>query len=577
MPPPPDIDALSPAELKSLVLELLDEREEFRRTIGALRDEIARLKGGPGRPDIKANVKPQIQPSGMEKASETRPADLSGERRRRGPTRTKLTIHDERKLEADAPLGSRFKGYASFLVQDLVIRPHVVNLLRECWRTPDGKTLTAPLPAGVDGHFGPELRRFVLAQYHQGQVTAARLVTLLKGIGILISKRQVVRLLIAGKQSFVDEARAVLRAGLTHAAWITVDDTGARHKGKNGFCTQIGNAHFTYFATTGSKSRLNFLEVLRAGHDDYVVNEEALAYMRDRALAGPVVARLSEHPDRVFADRAAWNVHLHQLGVSALKVSPDPVTIATEGALWGSVRAHGFLANAVIVSDDAGQFNVGPHGLCWVHGERLVHKLDTFTEAQRAAAHPRPDLAVLPQSEGLAPPSFPGAQGCLVGPVRSHLQSQKRIRQARPLAGAPARQQKRIADGAREARYPVAHQRLRERRPLPGRKTQDQRRNPKRRRPRRPRRLPRAPEDLRQERHPLLGLSGGPPQSPRLPGHSQPRANRRRARGQAPLRAQDFRPLTATCRYARLRLVKPRARNRPRSGRDPGARLVVPG
>jgi hypothetical protein len=57
MPPPPDIDALSPPDLKSLVLELLDERAELRRTIGTLRDEIARLKGGPGRPDIKANVK----------------------------------------------------------------------------------------------------------------------------------------------------------------------------------------------------------------------------------------------------------------------------------------------------------------------------------------------------------------------------------------------------------------------------------------------------------------------------------------------------------------------------------------
>ena len=385
MPPPPDIDALSPPDLKSLVLELLDERAELRRTIGALRDEIARLKGGPGRPDIKASVKPDIEPSGMEKASEAAPASLSGERPRRGPTRTKLTIHDERKLGANAPSGSRFKGYASFLVQDLAVRPFVTNFLRECWRTPDGKTLMAPLPAGVDGHFGPELRRFVLALYHQGQVTAARLVTLLGGIGILISKRQVVRLLIAGKQSFVEEARAVLRAGLTHAAWITADDTGARHKGKNGFCTQIGNAHFTYFATTGSKSRLNFLELLRAGHDDYVVNEEALAYMRGRALAGPVVARLSEHPDRIFADRAAWNVHLDRLGVSALKVSPDPVLVASEGALWGSVKAHGLLANAVIVSDDAGQFNVGLHGLCWVHSERLVHKLDTFTEAQRAA------------------------------------------------------------------------------------------------------------------------------------------------------------------------------------------------
>jgi hypothetical protein len=332
MSPPPDIDALSPTELKSLVLQLFEEGAELRRTIAALRDEIARLKGGPGTPDIKANVKP----SGMEKASEGQPSDPSGERRRRGGTRAKLTIDEERKLEVEAPPGSRFKGYASFLVQDLMIRPFVTDFHRERWQTPDGKTVTAPLPPGVDGHFGPELRRFVLAQYHQGQVTAARLVTLLRGFGIVISKRQVVRLLIAGKQSFLDEARGVLRAGLTNAAWITVDDTGARHKAKNGFCTQIGNAQFAWFGTTGSKSRLNFLDLLRAGHGDYVINDEALAYMRARALAGPVIARLSEHENRVFADRAAWNAHLERLGVAALKVHPDPVLIATEGASHGA-------------------------------------------------------------------------------------------------------------------------------------------------------------------------------------------------------------------------------------------------
>jgi hypothetical protein len=110
------------------------------------------------------------------------------------------------------------------------------------------------------------------------------------------------------------------------------------------------------------------------------------------------------------------------------------VTIATEGALWGSVKAHGFLANAVIVSDDAGQFNVGLHGLCWIHGERLVHKLDTFIDAQRAAQQRIRGLIWLfyrylkAQSEGLAQPSFPGAQGDLVGEVRSHLQPQERIR-----------------------------------------------------------------------------------------------------------------------------------------------------
>ena len=385
MSPPTDIDALGPAELKNLVLELLAERAEFQRSIAALRDEVARLKGGPGRPDIKANVKPEIKPSGMEKASREQPTNASGKRRRRGSTRAKLTIDEERKLEAAPPPGSRFNGYASFLVQDLVIRPHVIDFQRECWRTPDGKVVTAPFPAGVDGHFGPELRRFVLAQYHQGQVTTARLVTLLRGLGIVISKRQVVRILIAGKQSFLDEARGVLRAGLTKAGWISVDDTGARHKGKNGFCTQIGNACFTWFATTVSKSRLNFLELLRAGYGDYVVNKEALAYMRARALPGPLLASLGEHPDRVFADRAAWNAHLDRLGVSALKVHPDPTTIATEGAAWGSLKAHGLLADTVIISDDAGQFNVGRHALCWVHAERLVHKLDTFTHAHRAA------------------------------------------------------------------------------------------------------------------------------------------------------------------------------------------------
>jgi hypothetical protein len=177
----------------------------------------------------------------------------------------------------------------------------------------------------------------------------------------------------------------VLRAALASAAWITVDDTGARHKANNGFCTQIGNADFTAFATTSSKSRLNFLSVLRAGHGDYVVNDAALAYMREHALAAHVIARIAEHPDRSFADQAAWTTHLEKLGIAALKVNPDPVLIGTEGALWGSVAQHGFLRNSVIISDDAGQFRVGQHGLCWVHAERLVHRLDTFTDQNRSA------------------------------------------------------------------------------------------------------------------------------------------------------------------------------------------------
>jgi hypothetical protein len=288
--PPADLDGLSHSDLKSLVLKLLEETAELRRTVASQRDEIARLKGGSGRPNIK--------PSGMDQATEPKPPSGAGAGPRpKGGKTSRLSIHEERTVKvASPPDGSRFKGYANFIVQDLVIRPHVVNFRCERWQTPDGATLTAALPEGITGHFGPQLRRFVLAQYHQGQVTMPRLLALLRSVGILISKRQLVRLLIAGQDGFLNEARDVLRAGLTSAAWITVDDTGARHKAANGFCTQIGNAHFAWFGTTPSKSRSNFLALLRAGHGNYVINAEAVAYMRHRALAGPVIARLAEHP-----------------------------------------------------------------------------------------------------------------------------------------------------------------------------------------------------------------------------------------------------------------------------------------
>jgi hypothetical protein len=372
----PDVDGLSPAELKQLVLTLLHENAEQKRVVAELRGEVARLKGLKGRP--------QIKPSGMENGTTPKPAGKRARRRGRGKATPRVTV-EERVLKAEVPVGSRFKGYEDFMVQDLVLRVRVIRYRRERWVTPDGRTVIAPLPTGVTGHFGPELRRFGLAQYHQGQVTLPRLLAQLQVIGVNISKRQVLRLLIAGQDEFLAEARDVLRAGLETASWITVDDTGARHKGANGVCTQIGNDDFAWFGTTKSKSRLNFLDLLRAGHTDYVVNDVALTYMRERALAGSVIARLAEHPDKQFADSAAWQAHLERLGITALTVTPDPVQIATEGALWGSIQSHEFLREGVIVSDDAGQFAVGQHALCWVHAERLVHKLDSFTDHQRAA------------------------------------------------------------------------------------------------------------------------------------------------------------------------------------------------
>ncbi len=371
------VDGLGLEELKSLLVQALEEIARLKAAVAALRDENARLKGLKGRPLIK--------PSGMEQATqpEGKRARKIG---RRGAKRGKLTITETRIVKPEhVPVGARFKGYEEFLVQDLVVQPLTVLYRRERWQLPDGSTVVAPLPAGITTHFGPELKRFVLAQYHQGQTTMPRLLALLADLGISVSKRQLVRLLIDDQSGFLDEARDVLRTGLDTAPWITVDDTGARHKAKNGVCTQIGNDQFTSFTTTGSKSRLNFLELLNAGETTHLVNDAGLVYMREHNLSGKVIDLLDTHADRRFADRTTWTAHLQALGITALDVHPDPVRIATEGALWGSIASQGLLRGTVIVSDGAGQFDVGAHALCWIHGERLVHKLDAFTEDRRVA------------------------------------------------------------------------------------------------------------------------------------------------------------------------------------------------
>ena len=376
VPPPPALSALSRPELEALLVELLGEVEGLKQVVDEQREEIARLKGLKGRPTIK--------PSGMEKGTgPAKPGGL-GTRQRRGKVTPRVSVEDQ-VVNATVLPGSRFKGYQPFLVQDLVISARATCYQRECWVTPDGRTILAPLPEGIDSHFGPELRRFVLMQYHQGQTTLPRLAVFLRSVGVSISKRQLQRLLTEKQDGFLTEAVAVLRTGLEISPWISVDDTGARHAGKNGYCTQIGNDWFTWFGTRPSKSRLNFLDLLRAGHTDYVLNDAAFDYMRDRNLSAALIARLANEPVTTFANQADWLAHLDRLEFAAADVTPDPILIATEGALWGSIQTHDFLSGAVVLSDDAGQFNIGQHALCWVHAERLVHKLSTFTDQSRAA------------------------------------------------------------------------------------------------------------------------------------------------------------------------------------------------
>ncbi len=238
--------------------------------------------------------------------------------------------------------------------------------------------------------------------------------------------------------------------------------------------------------------------------------------------------------------------------------NPDRTPIAAEGALRGSLEAHGLLARAVIpgsspgTSDDAGLpgldpgINVGQHGLCWAHAERPVHKLDAFTDAQRAAQRRIRALIWRFYRSLKAYRRNPTTvrKAALQTRFDRIFASSRRLRRPRPLARAPPCQQERVAEGARPAGNSAARQRFAERHPPPGHQAQDQQRNPQRRRPRSPRRLPRARQDLRKARRRLLGLSRRTAPRSRQRHNSLPSRNRQPPRRSAALTARTFAPLT---------------------------------
>jgi len=248
------------------------------------------------------------------------------------------------------------------------------------YETPTGEILRGQIPANLNSkHFGPDLIAFCLDQYHARCVTRPELLEQLHGFGISLSAGELDSILINDKDLFHEEKEAIFEAGIAYSEELNTDDTPARHDGKNGVCTHIGSPLFCCFKSTGSKSRVNFLEILRGRYNDYVLSEDALLYAFDQNISEKAQAVLDDNANKKFIDKAAWEKFLKRKGIS----SERDRRIATEAALLGSAILHGLNPNMGIMSDAAGQFNVLIHVLCWIHEERHYRKFISLTDSER--------------------------------------------------------------------------------------------------------------------------------------------------------------------------------------------------
>jgi hypothetical protein len=344
--------------------------QEQGEQINLLKDEIAKLKGQKPRPKL-----PPSKTADDAKNKSSSKNNLNYSRMRKHKKKEQRIIQPNH-----IPEGSIFKGYEDFYIQDLRIESVEIQFRLSVYLAPDGSRVRGELPSEYrHGHFSAELIAYCLSQYHQCQVTEPLLHQHLYEIGIDISAAQLSNLLIKNKESFHNEKHEILKAGLANSKYLNADDTGSRHLGKNGYCTAIGSHLFTYFESSYSKSRINFLQVLQGNLSLYCLSDEALNYALEQGIGLKALEKLEKSKRRQFLDFNAVEAFLNHKKIR----TKNDIKITIEALLFGGLLKLGINPNILTISDGARQFEVFNHGLCWVHEERHYRKLIPVSELER--------------------------------------------------------------------------------------------------------------------------------------------------------------------------------------------------
>lgn len=335
--------------------------------IKRLKAELKKQKNLKDRPQIRASRINSIQIG----------TEVEGQVKRAGSAKvskkTTFEVDEERIIEPpEIPEGAKFKGYRDYDVQELIIKRHNIRFRLKEYIQEDGGLIVGELPEEYrQGHYGPKLVGHILYQHYQCRVTQPILREQLEEWKIDISSGQLHNILVERQEEFHQEQEEVLEVGLKESAYIHTDDTGARHQGKNGYCTVIGNDLFTYFRSSERKSRENFLEMLQGGKTIYVLNEYAKQYLQSQPLAAKYREQIKYSDTVIAADKTKWEAYLLSHEIISVKTKQ----MISEAALLGGAMSLGINPDLRILSDGAGQFNILRHALCWVHAERSLRKL----------------------------------------------------------------------------------------------------------------------------------------------------------------------------------------------------------
>jgi len=196
----------------NLVEDLKADNEDLRCENQRLRDEINRFLGVDGKPDIKPNrpKKERVDYSSEIERDKQRKRSKSRQKHRKIAT---ISIDREVKLSVAPdllPKDAIFKGYQPVVVQDIQLRTDNIRFLKEKYYCPQQrKTITAKLPEGYQGEFGPGVKSLAIVLYFSANLSEPKISQLFAHAGVSISEGQLSNFLIKAPQRFHTEKDAL--------------------------------------------------------------------------------------------------------------------------------------------------------------------------------------------------------------------------------------------------------------------------------------------------------------------------------------------------------------------------------
>jgi hypothetical protein len=370
-------------QLLNIIEALVAENAALRAENQQLRDEIARLKGGSGKLDIPAPTpSPPVDHSSEAERQTRTPRGKPRKNQHLVVTREQICPVDPASLPADALR----HGTTETLVQDLILQPEVIRFVREVWFVPStGQTITAPLPTGYHGAFGPHIHALALALGHGANVSQPALLTFFHDAGISIGVGTLARWLRDARGCWRQEAQAIQQAGLASSPWQATDQTPTRVDGQNEICHVLGNALYTVYHTRPGGTRQDVLAVLWSQEPVYRLNADACDWLAATTLSQMLQARLREV--------LPWETDLTAAELTTTLTNASLALSAQQRQqVWDALAVAAYHAQTAVpvvrqlLSDDAAVYHLitDAHALCWVHDGRHYTKLSPVVPHHQA-------------------------------------------------------------------------------------------------------------------------------------------------------------------------------------------------